>query len=166
MEAVATGMLGVISNSTGRAETVSSAVNIFRASEIDYVVHLGDIGGRHVLDALAGIPGGFVWGDKDADRMGLLRYGHSLGVECLGLIAEFEYGGKRIVCLHGDDRKILRKLLDEQQNDFLLVGHELSIEDYTVGKTRVLNPGPLHGATSPSALLLDPETGRIKLVPL
>ena len=156
----------MISNSGGRAETVTAAVNVFRASGADYVVHLGDIGGRHVLDALGALASGFVWGEKDADRMGLMRYGHSVGVECLGLIADFEYGGKRIVCVHGDDRKILRKLLDEQQHDFLLVGHELNVEDYTVGRTRVLNPGPLHGGASPSALLLDPETGKIKILPL
>ena len=156
----------MISNSGGRAETVTAAVNVFRASGADYVVHLGDIGGRHVLDALGSIASGFVWGEKDADRMGLMRYGHSVGVECLGLIADFEYGGKRLVAVHGDDRKILRKLLDEQQHDFLLVGHELNVEDYTVGRTRVLNPGPLHGGASPSALLLDPETGKIKILPL
>jgi putative phosphoesterase len=159
-------MLGVISNSGGRAETVTAAVNVFRAGGAEYVVHLGDIGGRHVLDALGALASGFVWGEKDADRMGLMRYGHSVGVECLGLIADFEYGGKRIVCVHGDDRKILRKLLDEQQHDFLLVGHDHNVEDYTVGRTRVLNPGPLHGGASPSALLLDPETGKIKLLPL
>ena len=160
-------MLGVIANSGGRAETVSTAVHLFRGGGAGYVVHLGDIGGRHVLDALGGtVDSGFVWGDKDADRMGLLRYGHSVGVECLWLIGDFEYEGKRIAVMHGEDRKILRKFLDEQHHDFLLVGHELAIEDYTVGRTRVLNPGPLHGGNSPSALLLDPASGKIRILPL
>ena|SRR5438067_2134046 len=161
-------MLGVLSNSGGRADTVSAAVGVFRAGGVEYILHLGDIGGRHVLDALGNstIPTGFVWGEKDADRMGLMRYGHSVGVECLGVINDFDYAGKRIVALHGDDRKIIRRLLDEQQHDFLLCGHELNVEDYTVGKTRVLNPGPLHGGATPSALLLDPATGKIKLLPL
>ncbi len=163
-------MLGVISNSGGRAETVSAAVRLFRAAHADYVIHLGDIGGRHVLDALgsssAGITSGFVWGDKDTDKMGLMRYGNSVGVECLGLIGDFEYAGKRIAAIHGQDRKLLRRLVDEQQHDLLLVGHELVVEDYTIGKTRVLNPGPLHGGTSPSALLLNVETGKLRLLPI
>jgi predicted phosphodiesterase len=169
-------MLGVLSNSGGRAETVAAAVGVFRANGADYIVHLGDIGGRHVLDALGGgasdatgevaIASAFVWGERDSDRMGLMRYGHSVGVECLGVIGEFEYAGKRLVAVHGDDRKILRKLLDEQQHDYVLVGHELNVEDYTVGRTRVLNPGPLHGGATPSAMLLDPATGKIKLLPL
>jgi predicted phosphodiesterase len=159
-------MLGVIANSGGRAETVSAAINLFRGGGVGFVVHLGDIGGRHVLDALGGIASAFVWGDKDSDRMGLLRYGHSVGVDCLGLIGDFEYEGKKLVAVHGEDRKILRKLLDEQQHDFLLVGHELNIEDYTVGKTRVLNPGPLHGGAGATALLFDPASGKTKIVPL
>lgn len=159
-------MLGVIANSGGRAESVSAAVNVFRGGGVTYTVHLGDIGGRHVLDALGGIASGFVWGDKDSDRMGLMRYGHSVGVECLGLIGEIEYEGRRLVAVHGEDRRILRKLLDEQQHDFLLVGHELSAEDYTVGRTRVLNPGPLHGGSTSSALVFDPASGKTSIIPL
>jgi putative phosphoesterase len=159
-------MLGVISNSDGRAEIVSAAINLFRASGVEFVVHCGDVGGRHVLDALGAVPSGFVWGERDADRMGLMRYGHSVGVECLGLIGDFDFAGKHVVVVHGDDRKLMRRLLDEQQHDYLLCGHEASIEDYTVGKTRVLNPGPLYGGASPSALMLDPESGKMKLVAL
>jgi len=164
-------MLGAISNSIGRAESVAAAVQMLRSGGATYVIHLGDIGGRHVLDALGGPLGvscGFVWGDRDRDRMGLMRYGNSVGVECLGLISDFEYEGQRVVAIHGEDRKVLRRLLDEQQYDLILVGHEMSIEDYTVGKTRVLNPGPLHGASSGdgSAMLLDCASGKLKLLPL
>jgi predicted phosphodiesterase len=159
-------MLGVIANSDGRAESVSAAMNLFRGGGAEFVVHCGDIGGRHVLDALGAVPSGFVWGDRDADRMGLMRYGHSVGVECLGIMGDFDFAGKRVVVVHGEDRKLLRRLLDEQQHDYLLCGHDLQVEDYTVGKTRVLNPGPLYGAAGASALLLDPPTGKIKLVPL
>jgi len=75
-------------------------------------VHLGDIGGRHVLDALRGATERIrpVWirlGDKDSDRMGLMRYGNSVGVECLGLIGDFEYEGQRVIAVHGDDRKLI-----------------------------------------------------------
>lgn len=160
-------MLGAIANSDGRAESVTTAMNVLRGGGAEFVVHCGDIGGRHVLDALGGaVASGFVWGDRDADRMGLMRYGHSVGVECLGIMGDFEFGGKRVVVVHGDDRKLLRRLLDEQQHDYLLCGHELSLEDYTVGRTRVLNPGPLYGAAGSSALLFDPPSGKIKLLPL
>ncbi|HYO11398.1 MAG TPA: metallophosphoesterase family protein [Tepidisphaeraceae bacterium] len=157
-------MLGVLSNSDGRAESVTAAVNIFKTGGATFIVHCGDVGGRHVLDALGTYPSAFVWGDRDRDRMGLMRYGHSVGVDCLGLIGDLEFEDKKIAVVHGDDRKLVRKLLDEQQHDYLLCGHELGVEDYTVGKTRVINPGPLHGAQARSAMLLDPSSGKFKLV--
>lgn len=159
-------MLGVISNSDGRADRIAAAVNFFKSAGATFVIHLGDVGGRHVLDALGSVHSAFVWGDRDKDRMGLLRYGDSVGVDCLGVVGDLELEGKRVAVLHGDDRKLLRRLLDEQQHDFVLCGHEASVEDYTIGKTRVLNPGPLHGGKSASALLFDPATGKTKLVPL
>ena len=158
-------MLGVISNSDGRGQALASAVNIFKAAGANFVVHCGDVGGRHVLDELASsIPATFVWGDRDRDRMGLMRYGHSVGVDCLGMLGELDFDQKRIAVVHGDDRKLLRKLLDEQQHDYILCGHNLEAEDRQVGKTRVLNPGPLHGGTAPSAILFDPISGKLKIV--
>jgi predicted phosphodiesterase len=157
-------MLGVLSNSAGRSEVVAAAVNLFVSEGATMVMHCGDVGGRHVLDPLAALDGGFVWGDRDTDRMGLMRYGHGIGVRCFGIVADFEMQGKRIVAVHGDDKKVVKKLLDEQQYDYLLLGHEMALEDRMVGKTRVLNPGPLHGGTTPSAILLEVESGVIRIV--
>ena len=89
-------MLGVVSNSCGRADAVSAAIDVFRASGAGMVVHCGDVGGRHVLDQLARLGGLFVWGDRDNDRMGLLRYGHNLGMNCFGLIGDFQWQEKRL----------------------------------------------------------------------
>jgi uncharacterized protein len=167
MEVWAARMVGVLSNSDGRAEFVASAVNIFKSAGAAFVIHCGDVGGRHVLDALGDeLPAAFVWGDRDRDRMGLLRYAHSIGVDCLGLIGDLDLDGKKVAIVHGDDRKLMRKLLDEQQHEYLLCGHETTAEDYTVGKTRVLNPGPLRGLQSGSAMLFSPADGKVKLVPL
>ncbi len=160
-------MLGLVSNSDGRAEAVQDAVGVFAASGVETVIHIGDVGGRHVLDALAPFgSAAFVWGDRDKDRMVLLRHAHKLGIVCWGLFGEMETGGKRIAILHGDDKKILKHVLDEQQYDYVLVGHEMAVEDKTVGKTRVINPGALHGVPSRSAALFDPASGKVTIVPL
>jgi len=49
---------------------------------------------------------------------------HSVGVDCLGLIGDLDLDDKKIAVIHGDDRKLLRKLLDEQQYDYLFCGHD------------------------------------------
>src|ERR1041385_8217397 len=69
-------MLGVISNSHGRADAVAAAVEVFAASAVESIVHCGDVGGRHVLDVIGRIGGVFVWGDRDHDRTGLMRYSY------------------------------------------------------------------------------------------
>jgi len=159
-------MLGVISNSHGRADAVAAAVEVFTASAVETIVHCGDVGGRHVLDIVARIGGVFVWGDRDLDRTGLMRYSYNLGLKCMGIMGEIETPEKRIVIVHGDDKKLLHQLLKEQQYDYLLCGHALTPEDHVVGKTRVLNPGPLFGAQAASALLLDPVNGEMRLIAL
>jgi hypothetical protein len=159
-------MLGVLSNSSGRADTVSAAIDVFAASGVGLVVHCGDVGGRHVLDQLARLGGVFVWGDRDTDRMGLLRYGHSIGVDCFGLMGNFDWEEKKICVIHGEDKKVVRRILDEQQYDYLLIGHELSTEDKTVGRTRVINPGAIFGGSTPSAVVLDPTNGKLRVLPL
>jgi putative phosphoesterase len=159
-------LLAVVANSDGRAEAMASAMEVFLASAVDLVVHCGDVGGRHVLDAMSALDCAFVWGDRDRDRMGLLRYAQSINVTCFGVLGELEIDEKKIVILHGDDRKLTKKILDEQQYDYVLLGHDLWAEDKTVGRTRILNPGPLHGAAGRSALLLDPATGKLRLLAL
>jgi uncharacterized protein len=160
-------MLGLVSNSDGRADAVTDAVNVFAASGVDTVLHLGDVGGRHVLDAMRSVgDAAFVWGDRDKDRMVLLRHAHKLGIHCWGLFGEMDYDGKRIAVLHGDDKKILKRILDEQQYDYVLTGHEMNVEEKTAGKTRLINPGPLYGGPSKSAALFDPGTGKVTIVPL
>jgi len=159
-------MLGVISNSHGRADAASAAVDLFAASGVQSIIHCGDVGGRHVLDVIARVGGLFVWGDRDHDRTGLMRYSYNLNLKCLGIMGEIETPEKRIVITHGDDKKLLHQLLKEQQYDYLLCGHALAAEDHIVGRTRVLNPGPLFGGPASSALLLDPATGEIRLVAL
>lgn len=156
-------MLGVLANSDGRAEAVQRAISSFMADGVSFLIHCGDVGGRHVLDALAPVGGAFVWGDRDHDRTGLMRYGHSLGLICFGMMGEFEHGEKKLMVLHGHEPAILRKLIDEQQYDYILVGHAMRTDDQTVGRTRILNPGPLHSASS-SAMVLDPFSGKVRIV--
>src|SRR5579862_6021227 len=102
-------MVGIISNSNGRADVVSAAVETLRASGAQMIIHCGDIGGRHVLDALAAMQSFFVWGDRDKDKMGLLRYAQRIGVQCFGLLGELDIEGKNILVTHGEDKKLTKK---------------------------------------------------------
>ena len=91
-------------------------------------------------------------------------HARNVNLLCFGLLGELDLDGRRAVLVHGDDKKLLRRLIDEQQYDYLLCGHELEGEDRKVGKTRIINPGSLHGAASRSAALLSTTSGEVNFV--
>jgi predicted phosphodiesterase len=66
--------------------------------------------------------------------------------------------GKSIAIAHGDDARLLKRLLDEQKYDYLLLGHTHVPLDRHYGSMRVINPGALHRATKKTCALLDTET--------
>lgn len=157
-------LVGLVSNSSGRADAMAAAAALLRDRGADLIVHCGDVGGRHVLDEMAKVESAFVWGDRDNDRMGLLRHARLLNLVCFGVLGELDLDGKRAVLAHGDDRKLLRRLVDEQQYDYLFCGHDLEGEDRKVGNTRIVNPGSLHGSPARSAALLSTTSGEVKFV--
>jgi len=100
--------------------------------------------------------------DRDHGKVGLRRFARSVGVACLGALGELEMDGKKLVFLNGEDPRTLKRLIDEQQYDFVVHGHAPVTEDRTSGQTRVLNPGALHGGAG--AMLVDIASGKMKPV--
>lgn len=159
-------IVGLVSNTHGRADAMAAALSALRDRGADLIVHCGDVGGRQVLDEMAKMDAAFVWGDRDKDRMGLLRYAQKANVVCFGVLGELDLDGKRAVLVHGDDKKLVHRLLDEQQYDYLLYGHDPAGEDRKVGKTRVINPGELHGGPSQNCALFSTTSGEAKFLTL
>ena len=143
-----------------------AAAAALRELGAELIFHCGDVGGRHVLDEMKALDSAFVWGDADKDRMGLLRHAQRIGVACYGVLADVELDGKRVAVLHGDDKKLLQKLLAEQQHDFVIWGHGPEPEDKKVGKTHVVHPGSLYGSTTRSVTLVDTEADTARVITL
>jgi len=159
-------IVGLVSNSNGRADAMTAAVAALRDRGADVIIHCGDVGSRQVLDEMAKVDAGFVWGDRDKDRMGLLRHARQVNVVCFGVLGELDFDGKRAVLVHGDDRKLVQRLLDEQQYDYLLCGHDPAGEDRKVGRTRVINPGELQGGPSKNCAIISTTTDEVKFLKL
>ncbi len=157
-------LVGAVSNTVGRVDALSDAIGVLWECGAERLYHCGDVGGRHVLDVLADMDSAFVWGERDADRMGLLRQAQRVGVICHGVLGDFEIDGKRFALVHGDDPKLVKTLLGEQQYDYLLCGHQSEHEDRRVGKTRVVCPGSIYGASKRTVVLLDTETDQLTLL--
>lgn len=130
------------------------------------MIHCGDVGSESVLDQLAGTPAAFVWGNTDCDRAPLARYAQLLQIRCLDDFGELDLAEKRFAITHGDDLRLVRRIIDQQQHDYLLVGHTHQTSDRREGRVRVINPGALHRASVKTVALLDPRIDRLEFLPL
>ena len=99
-----------------------------------------------MLDYLAGHKACFVYGNCDWDRLSLQRYAKSIEIDCFGEFGDLALDGRKFALIHGDDAALKRRLLSEQQHDYLLQGHTHVKQDLRVGKMRIINPGALHRA--------------------
>jgi predicted phosphodiesterase len=88
-------IVGLLSDTHGRLEAAHAGVAILRGQGAEFLIHCGDVGEEDILDALAGVPSAFVFGNNDWDRRSLERYAKDIGVTCLGASGELDLGGKR-----------------------------------------------------------------------
>ncbi len=157
-------LLGILSDTHDRSEAMAEGVRLLREAGATFFIHCGDVGSEHMLDHLAGLPSAFVFGNTDWDRNPLRRYAQAVEVQCLDSFGEAELDGKMVAVTHGDDGAIVRRVLDEQKHDYLLVGHSHIAGEKKVGRTRIINPGALHRAAVKSVAVLNPGTGELKWI--
>jgi len=92
-------------------------------AEVDHILHAGDIGGEHVLEALRQVaPLTFVRGNNDHDN----------GYD----IVYISVGGRRILLTH-----IFRDELLDEDVDIIVCGHSHTPRNEVVGGRLVFNPG-------------------------
>jgi putative phosphoesterase len=157
-------ILGILSDTHGRADAAAEGMRVLRAAGATYFIHCGDVGSESVLDHLAGTQASFVFGNTDWDRRPLERYAQSIGVTCHGAAADLTLDGKRIAVVHGDDPRLKQHLLAGQEYDYLFQGHTHVPADERVGRTRVINPGALHRARVKTVATVDPARDAVQFL--
>ncbi|HEY7088521.1 MAG TPA: YfcE family phosphodiesterase [Tepidisphaeraceae bacterium] len=157
-------LVGILSDTHDRLETTIAGLEALRSAGAGFYIHCGDVGSEMILDQLAGLKAALVWGNNDWDRRGLSRYAEHLGIQVLPSLGELELQRKRFAIMHGDDGKLVRKVLDGQEHDYLLLGHSHVASDKKFGRVRVINPGALHRAATKSVALLDPAADQLRYI--
>ena len=156
--------IGILSDTHGRVESARLGVDALGNLGAEMLIHCGDVGTPEVLDLLVGHRSLFVFGNCDWDRETLRRHAQIIGVMCHNAFADLELDGKRVAVIHGDDAALKRKILTEQQHDYLLQGHTHIREDVRIGRTRLINPGALHRATPRTVALLNLADGVLDFI--
>lgn len=147
-------ILGILSDSHGRAERTVRALTLLDEKGAAAFVHCGDIGGEDVLIALAGRNVWFVWGNCDYTDASMNRYVRSLGLPLPNAVPlRIDLDGNGIAVFHGHEREIDR--FDATQFDYVLHGHTHVRRDERIGQTRFINPGALHRAAEHTVATLD-----------
>lgn len=160
-------ILGILSDTHGRAQIAAIAVQRLIDHGARYLVHCGDVGSRGVLDALAGgdPPAAVVWGNTDHDRERLADYATHLGIRHDHPALRLELAGKRIVVTHGDNGRALADVFRRPgEADYLLVGHTHAAADDNHHGVRVINPGALYRALHKTVATLDLATGELRWI--
>jgi predicted phosphodiesterase len=95
-------LVGILSDSHGRADPVRAAVALFDRLGVKHLIHCGDVGGVEVFDELVGRPITFVWGNTDMPGGGLLSYLHSVKIGVPDG-ARVTLDGKSFAVFHGHE---------------------------------------------------------------
>jgi putative phosphoesterase len=141
-----------------------AGIDALREAGAEFYIHCGDVGSEAILDQLAGLRAAIVWGNNDWDTRSLGSYAQALGIHVMPALGEIELAGKRIAVTHGDNAGLIRKVLDDQQHDYLLLGHSHVRADKKMGRVRVINPGALHRAAQKSVAVLDLQSDQLKFL--
>lgn len=157
-------LIGALSDSHGRVDTTRRAVEMLKDRGAQMLLHLGDVGSVQVLDLLAGIPAGFVFGNTDMDRKHLEMHAQAIGIRCYGAMGRLISDDRVVNFLHGDDFRQMQKLIDTEDCDLLLHGHThvRNVEDF--GRVRIVNPGALHRAHPHTVALIDTISRHVEFV--
>jgi putative phosphoesterase len=151
-------ILGILSDTHGKLEPTMAGVRKLLQAGAKHLVHCGDVCGGHILDELTAVPCSVVPGNNDWPEE-LKTHCTSRGIEFFDPFGELELAGRRVAFTHGDDYRLVRRLLDEARHDFLLVGHSHQRADQPHGRIRLINPGALHRANPRSVATLDLASG-------
>ncbi len=159
----ATTRIGILADSHGQAGRTLAAVSLLLEAGADVLIHLGDVCGESVLDALAGTPCRVVFGNCDWNWQALARYARDLDLIVDHPRGEIEVGGRRVRYGHGDDPQLEPQAVRDEV-EYLLHGHSHQRRDERIGLTRVINPGALHRAREYTAAVLIPAEDAVEWV--
>lgn len=152
-------VIGVLSDSHGRAETTRRAVALLLASGAERLIHLGDLETEAVIDELVGYRAHIVFGNCD-DEPRLASYARAVGVVNDHPMGTMTVDGREIAFTHGDRGALMESAL-RSGAAYLLHGHSHAVRDERVGATRVINPGALFRARRYTVAVLDPAQDRL-----
>ncbi len=167
----------VLSDSHDNLIKLRNAIDIISRSDIDLVIHLGDLISPFTLKELASLESEIIiiYGNNDGDKMQLANIAREKGITITEPPYEFELKGRRIFLMHGWKSKAFTRSIAEYiassgKYDIVMYGHthEVDVRKVLGGKVLLLNPGEIFGMLSGKSTmaLLNLETLDVQIIEL
>ena len=141
-------IIGIVSDSHGKASRLREALDIFAGRGVEVVIHCGDIGSLECVDLLGQFDGDayMVAGNTDKHFGRLSARAKTRGVTFDPVSIAVDLGdGRRLAATHGHDGQFFIELVSGGQFAYVCHGHSHRMRDEQFGDVRVINPGALHG---------------------
>lgn len=157
--------IGILSDSHGRADRISTAIGLLVDNGAELLLHLGDIIDCESIDAMSGHPSRIVLGNCDWDESGLRGHANRVGVVCDHPIGRLDVDGRTLAFTHGHRNELMQVALADRV-DWLLHGHTHEVRDERIDGTRVINPGALQRAARYTVGLLNTSDDSLAILEL
>lgn len=138
--------IGVLSDTHNNMKSVERIAEIFESSDVERIIHTGDITQAKVLDALSGLTAEIhgVYGNNDlGEKETLEEAAERNGMSFHDGPLELDWAGRKIVVVH--DPRDLEGVL-APHHDLALHGHTHLHRLEEVGGSLVFNPGECAGS--------------------
>ncbi|MBD3389116.1 MAG: YfcE family phosphodiesterase [Candidatus Altiarchaeales archaeon] len=139
-------MIGVMADSHDNIEAIEKALEFFKESGVDMVIHGGDIVSPFTVESFKKIDCEIraVCGNNEGDLANLNKKFEELDVE-LSDFLEFQYDEVNIAVYHGHNPSILDSIVKSAKYDVVVTAHTHTPEVTLEENTLVVNPGETCG---------------------
>ena len=150
-------IIGVISDTHDNLSNLTRALEIFRANNVEHIIHAGDYTSpftyRVIKDFAAGFTG--IFGNNDGDKVLLNNMYHGRIYPQPHI---FSLYGRKVVIMH--EPGVVEALADSGHFDLVVYGHTHEPVIKKVQNTLVVNPGEVSGWLygKPSAAIVNLAT--------
>lgn len=163
-------LIGIMSDTHDNLAMIETAVNKLNELNVELVYHAGDYIAPFVDSRLKNLKAPLigVLGNNDGSKSLLKKKFAQFGADIRGRFAFDIIDGLRIAVVHGDNRELMRSLLELQSHDILITGHTHEPKIYRKGQMLIINPGETCGLlTGKSTIaILDTKELEAKIIEL
>jgi hypothetical protein len=147
-------IIGVISDTHDRMPTLAKALEVFRAEQVEAVIHAGDFVAPFAAKLLMSFdkPVHTVFGNNDGERAGLAN----VMPDCVPGPLTIELGGQTILVHHWIEQ-VPAELIDKA--DVVITGHTHEVVNERRDGKLILNPGECCGWLTGHATVAILDTG-------